>query len=72
MFSDFNSLINSIFIDRKLLIFGDIIKAQQLNLVHEYFGKILPDDLHKLFDFSRDIHTTHLNLISARKNLLYP
>ena len=48
-FSDFNNHTNP--------------KGQQLNLVNEYFGKILPDDLYNIFDFSIGIPTTHHNLI---------
>ena len=70
-FSDFNSHTNPLFIDLKLLKVRDIIKSQQLKLVSELFINVLPDDLHSLFDLSRDIHTTNLELKSAQKYLLY-
>ena len=39
--------------------------------MYELFNNVLPDDLHSLFDLSRDIHTTNLELKSAQKYLLY-
>ena len=70
-FADFNSHTNPLFIDLNLLKVRDIIKSQQLKLVYDLYNNVFPDDLHNLFDFSRNIHTTNLELNSARKNLLH-
>ena len=70
-FSAFNSHTNQLFIDLKLVKVSDIIKLQQLKLVHGFYNKVLPTDIQHLFTFSRDIHTTNLQLNCIYKNLLY-
>ena len=49
----------------------DIINTHQLKLVYDYFINNLPIDLTSLFSLSSEVHTTNLELNSARKNLLH-
>ena len=70
-FSAFNSRTNQLFIDLKLVKVCDIIKSQQLKLVYDFYNNVLPTDIQHLFTFSRDIHTTNLQLNCVYKNLLY-
>ena len=67
-FSDFNSHTNPLFIELKLLKVRDIINSQQLLLVYNYYNNTLPIDIQNLFKFSRDMHTTNLQIKSALKN----
>ena len=69
-FSDFRSHTNPLFINLKLLKVRDVIKLYQLNIVYEFYSKVLPCDLQNIFTFSSDIHTTHI-LNNSRKNLLH-
>ena len=61
-FSAFNSHTNQLFIVLKLVKVCDIIKSQQLKLVYDFYNNVLPTDIQHLFTFSRDIHTTNLQL----------
>ena len=70
-FAPFNSHTNQLFIDLKFLKVKDIINTHQLKLVYDYFMNNLPIDLTSLFSLSSEVHTTNLDLISARKNLLH-
>ena len=70
-FSDFNSHTNPLFIELKLLKVRDIIKLHQLKLVYDFVNKTIPTDLQNLFALSKNIHTTNLQLNSARKSLLH-
>ena len=70
-FSDFNSHSNPLFIDLKIIKTRDVIKLHQLNVVYQFYNKVIPLDLQKLFIFNSDIHTTNLQLNSTRKNLLH-
>ena len=70
-FAPFNSHTNQLFIDLKFLKVKDIINTHQLKLVYDYFISNLPIDLVSLFSLSSEIHTTNLDLNSARKNLLH-
>ena len=70
-FSDFNSHTNQLFIDLKLLKVRDIIESQQLKLVYDFYENRLPTDLKGLFILSSDIHTTNLELNSARNNFIH-
>ena len=69
-FAPFNSHTNQLFIDLKFLKVKDIIDTHQLKLVYDYFMNNLPIDLTSLFSLSSEVHTTNLDLNSARKNLL--
>ena len=66
-----NSHTNHLFIDLKCLKVKDIIITHQLQLVYDYFKNNLPTDLTSLFSLSSEVHTTNLDLNSARKNLLH-
>ena len=68
-FSDFNSHTNILFIKFKLLKIREIIKAQQLKLMFEFYNKLLPTDLLNLFRFNTDVH--NYLTISASKPLLH-
>ena len=46
-------------------------QSQQLKLVYDFYNNVLPTDIQHLFTFSRDIHTTNLQLNCVHKNLLY-
>ena len=70
-FAPFNSHTNQLFIDLKFLKVKDIINTYQLKLVYDYFTNNLPTDLTSLFSLSSEVHTTNLDLNSARKNLLH-
>ena len=70
-FSDFNSHTNQLFIDLKLLKVRQIIESQQLKLVYDFYDDNLPTDLKSLFTLSSNIHTTNLELNSARKNFIH-
>ena len=70
-FAPFNSHANQLFIDLKFLEVKDIINTHQLKLVYDYFINNLPTDLTSLFSLSSEVHTTNLDLNSARKNLLH-
>ena len=70
-FAPFNSHTNHLFIDLNLLKVKDIIKVQQIKLVYDYFTNNLPTDLMSLFSLSSEVHTTNLDLNSARKNLIH-
>ena len=67
----FNSHTNHLLIDLRLLKVKDIINTHQLKLVYDYFINKLPSDLTSLFSLSSEIHTTNLQLNSARKNLFH-
>ena len=49
----------------------DIINTHQLKLVYDYVTNNLPTDLTGLFSLSSEVHTTNLDLNSARKILLH-
>ena len=70
-FAPFNSHTNQLFIDLKFLKVKDIINTHQLKLVYDYFTNNLPTDLISLFSLSSEVHTTNLDLNSARNNLLH-
>jgi len=55
-FSDFNSHTTSLFFNLKLLKIRDIIKIQQLKLVHGFYNNLLPIELQSLFVLNSDIH----------------
>ena len=59
-FSDFRSHTNHLFIKHKILKVRDVIKLNQLKLVYEFFGNVLPSDLQNLFTLSSDIHNYFL------------
>lgn len=70
-FSDFDSHSNPLFIDLKILKIRDLIKLQQLKLAYEYCNGLIPTDLCSLFNSSKDVHTTNMNLKSTSKNCLF-
>ena len=70
-FAPFNSPTNRFFIDMKLLKVRDIINVHQLKLAYDYFTNNLPWELTNLFSLSSEMHTTHMHLNSARKNLFH-
>ena len=70
-FAPFNSHTNQLFIDLRFLKVKDIINTHQLKLVYDYFSNNLPTDLTSLFSLTSEVHTTNLDLNSARKNLLH-
>ena len=49
----------------------DVITIQQLKLAYEFCKGCLPNDLHNLFTYSRDIQTTNMILNSNTNNNLY-
>ena len=55
-FADYNSHTNHLFIQNKLLKVDDIIHFSHLLLIFYYINNNLPDDLYKLFDYSKDVH----------------
>ena len=70
-FSDFDSHVNPLFIDLKILKIHDVIKLQQLKLAYEYSNNLIPRDLRNLFICSSEIHTTSLtSLNSVQKTCL--
>ena len=70
-FSHFTSCTNHLFTNLKLLKVNDIIKFHQLKLVYDFLENDLPSDLMNLFRPSGEVHTTNLELNSARKNLIH-
>ena len=70
-FAPFNSHTNQLFIALKLLKVKDIIKLNQLKLVHDFYEKSLPIDLMTLFQPSSHVHATSLQLNSSIKNLIH-
>ena len=47
------------------------MNTHQLKLVYDYFINNMSTDLTSLFSLSSEVHTTNLDLNSARKNLLH-
>ena len=70
-FADFRSHANPLFIDLKLVKVRDIIKSQQLKLAYDFYNNSFPVDLHKLFNYSKNVHTTNVELNSDRKIYLF-
>ena len=70
-FAPFNSHTNNLFIDLKFLKVKDIINTHQLKLVYDYSVNNLPTDLKTLFYLTSEVHTTNLDLNSARKDFLH-
>ena len=63
--SDFNSHINHLFIEHKILKIRNVIKLQQLKLVYVFTNNLLPTDLMNLFSYRHNTHTTNLELKSS-------
>ena len=71
-FAPFNSHIpNKTFLDLKLLKVRDIIKIDQLKLVHNFQTRSLPEDLLPLFKLSSEIRTRYEGLNSVVNKLLW-
>ena len=70
-FSHFTSCTNHLFTNLKLLKVNDIIKFHKLKLVYDFLENDLPSDLMNLFRPGGEVHTTNLELNSARKNLIH-
>lgn len=70
-FSDFRSHANPLYIQLNILKVRDVIKLNHLKLTFEFHKNLLPEDIRKLFNLSRSIHTTNLELNSSRKNCFH-
>ena len=70
-FAPYNSNVDQSFLDLKLLKVREVIKSQQLKVVHDFHDKSLPDDLMGLFRLSTNVHTTNQTLNSALNNLIH-
>lgn len=69
-FAPFGAPTNIIFQDLELLKVKDIIKLQQLKLVHGFYEESLPEDLMSLFTLSKEYSTSQV-LTSEYNNLLF-
>ena len=60
----YNDHTNPLFVENKIIKFGDLIVTNQLLLAFEFKMKILPIDLNHLFTYTSDIHT-HFTRVSS-------
>ena len=70
-FAPYNSNVDQVFLDLKLLKVREVIKMHQLKVVYDFHDKSLPDDLMDIFRLTTNVHTTNQILNSALNNLIH-
>ena len=70
-FAPFNSHTNNLFKSDKILKFEDVIKFEQLKIIHEFKSNSLPKDLSNLFIENKDINC-HFTRNVANEGIYIP